>query len=109
MIIDPYEPPPHSADRALGAITEDEENVSEQQDREAAENEAKAKQNLLMDTDKGSGLTKADVDLLRTLCFCLIFWVDVIVFWVLNFSRSLINMWFVYFGTNKYFLIPQSI
>ena len=74
IIIDPYEPPPHSADRALGAITEDEENVSEQQDREAAEAaemEAKAKQNQLMDTDKGSGLTKADVDLLRTSRFCL--------------------------------------
>ena len=72
MIIDPYEPPPHSADRALGAITEDEENVNEQQDKEAAEAaEKKAKQIQLMDTDKGSGLTKADVDLLRRLRFCL--------------------------------------
>ena len=72
MIIDPYEPPLHSADpRALGAITEDEENVSDQQDREAADKEAKAKQNQLMDTDKSSGLTKADVDLLRGLSFCM--------------------------------------
>ena len=65
ILPDPFQPPLHDT-RVLGAITEDEENMSEREEEKRGDGKQSGIEDNLFDfTNKSSGLTQADVDLLR--------------------------------------------